>query len=272
MTTHTRLRHRLLLGAILLACCALASPALAASSGVVGAAYHPDTPFPQFMYLWQEGWSLKDADGNKLIYARPDMPLGGYVFVYYRNTGNDAIKITDLTIEGVKLSAGIGVTETPERTEDKFGASILLSELPKDRIDLLKAAGTPVWWKAEPEELPAGAIGEIVIRLRRDPEIEKLNIGIVTNKGVIPAVVPVNHAQPRFTTISFMPELDAVYLYARHPKRPGMKPEKIFLDGRDVTAMSSIASDESLEVAPVMIRLSEPLKWMSYHNLSLIHI
>ena len=250
---------------VLLALCCTLTETPAAPSAETGAAYFSDKPFPQFMYLWQEGWRLKDSEGNKLIYARPDMPLGGYAFVYYRNTGKEAVKITDLMIEGIKLSEGLGVTHKPRSLEERYGSSILLSKLPKDQIELLKSAGAPVWWKAEPQELAPGAIGEIVVRLRRDPQIEKLNIGIVTDEGVIEAVVQTSQQQPRFTTISFTPELDTVYLYASHPMC-GMKPTKIFLDGKDVTQISSVVSDDSLDTAPIVIKLSKPLDWMSYHN------
>jgi len=261
-----KLRHYFILAAICLAWCAAQSAAFGALPGVVGSAYHPDQPFPQFMYLWQEGWSLKDAEGNKLIYGRPDMPLGGYLFVYYRNTGKDPIKVTDLTIEGVKLSEGLGVTETPEQPDDKFGASIRLSKLPADKIALLESAGTPVWWKPEPKDVPAGGMGEVVVRLRRSPRIERIKVGIVTDRGVIQAVVPANQEQPRFATISFTPGLDTIYLYARHPKGAGMKPHKLFLDGKDITGLSTIVADESLDLAPIVVKLSEPLEWMSYHN------
>lgn len=243
----------------------IGGPASSASSNIVGAAYHADIPFPQFMPLWQEGWSLKDANGDRLIYARPDMPLGGYVFIYFKNAGAGPVKVTDLTLQGIKLSEGIGVTEKPERAEDKFGSSVLLSKLPKDKIELLKSAGWPVWWKPDPREVPAGGIGEIVVRMKRNPAVEKLDFGIVTDKGVINAVVAAKQIQPRFATIAFTPDLKTVYLYARHPKT-GMKPARVFLDEKDVTQSSEIASDQSLDLSPIVIKLSSPLEWMSYHN------
>ena len=235
--------------------------AVSASAGIIGAEYRADTPFPQFMHLWQEGWSFKDAEGNTLIHARPGMPLGGYAFVYYQNTGKVPIKVTVLTLQGIKLSEALGVTETPQDPDEKFGASVLLSKLPQEQIDLLKSAGTPVWWKAEPQEVPAGGFGEVVIRLRRDPTIEKLSVGMVTDKGLIPAAIAAQ-PKPLFETISFNPELTTVYLYARHPK--ALKPAKVFLDGKAIT--TDIAWDKSLQIAPITIKLPKPLKWMSYHN------
>jgi len=248
---------------------ALASTCIAASAHpqpvVVGSAYFADKPFPEFMPLWQEGWSLKGPDGNKLIYARPDMPLGGYMFVYLRNSGLDRLEIEDLTIQGVKLSEGIGLTGYPESPEEKYGASILLSKLPKERTDLLKQAGWPMWWKPERRVIPAGAMGEVVIRMKRAPAIPKISVGIVTNQGTISTIVEADRIQPRFATISFSTDLQTIYLYAKHPNA-GMKPAKVFLNGRDVTASCDIASDKVTDLSPIVLRLSSPLEWMSYQS------
>ncbi|HET6456725.1 MAG TPA: hypothetical protein VFI02_20170, partial [Armatimonadota bacterium] len=123
---------------------------------VIGVVYDADTPFPEFMHLWQEGWSLKDANGERLLYSKTHLSFGGYVFVYFRNTGSDPVTVTDLLVQGIKLSEGIGVAETTTRAEDKFGASVLLSKLPKEKMDVLKTAGQPVWWKAELAVVPPG--------------------------------------------------------------------------------------------------------------------
>ena len=232
---------------------------------VIGTVFHADKPFAEFMPLWQEGWSLKDEKGERLIYAKPDMPLGGYAFIYFKNTGTSPIKVTDLTLDGIKLSEGIGVTETPPLAEQKYGSSILLSKLPKDKTDVLKSAGWPVWWKPEPREIPPGGFGEIVVRMKRAPTPAKLDFGILTDRGTISASVPVKQLQPRFATIAFTPDLKTVYLYARHPKA-GSAPTTILLDGRDVTAACEIKSDKSLDLSPIIIRLQKPLDWMTYHS------
>lgn len=231
---------------------------------VVGASYFPDKPFPELMPLWQEGWSFKDSDGNKLRYARPDMPLGGYLFVYFKNLNPDTLVVTDLTVQGVKLSEGIGQTDYPRSPEEKFGASILLSKLPKEQLDLLKQAGSPVWWRPGTPFTSSGGMGEVVIRLRRAPQTGEIRIGIVTNQGKSTAVVDTSRADPRFATISFSPDLSTVYLYARHPK--GLRPGKIYLDGKDVTSSCSIAWDAATGLSPIVIRLLKPMEWMSYHN------
>ncbi|MDH7480598.1 MAG: hypothetical protein QHH26_01315 [Armatimonadota bacterium] len=236
---------------------------------VTGSALHLDKHFPQFAHLWQEGWSLKDDNGNILIYAKPDMPLGGYLFVYYQNTGGKAITIEDLAIEGVKLSEGIGITHATKNPEEKFGASILLSKLPKEKLNSLQAAGAPVWWKPEPREVPPGGMGEIVVRLKKKPTIQQIKVDIISDGGNASTIVSTAKEYPRFTTIAFTPDLSKVYLYVRHPKG-NVRLGKIYLDKVDITPRAKIAPGQAGEITPIIINLDKPLKWMSYHNFTAV--
>lgn len=251
-----------------LAILTLASGAAGASSSqVFGSCYLPDKPFPQFADMWEEGWIYNDDQGNPIRYATPDMPLGGYAFVYYRNTGAEPVKIVDLTIQGVKMSEGLAPTHYPKAVDERFQASILLSELPKSEIDKLVAAGTPVWWKPEPMNVPAGGVAEIVIRLRRAPKVANLDLGIITDKGTtIPARIAVGPQYPKFNTISFSPDLKTVYLYATNPVKAAQssQPVKLLMDGRDVTSQAEIKATAASD-SVMVLKLKEPLPWMSYH-------
>lgn len=251
---------------------ALAAPSQASSSPVFGACYLPDKPFPEFIDMWEEGWVYNDDHGNPIRYATADMPLGGYAFVYYKNTSSEQVRIVDLTIQGVKMSEGLAPTHYPKGVDERFQASILLSDLPKSEIDRLIAAGWPAWWKPEPMTVPAGGVAEIVIRMRRAPKLSNLDLGIVTDKGTtIPAKVTVGPDYPRFKTISFSPDLKTVYLYASNPVKLGAKtalesrrPIRILMDGRDVTSLAEIKGVLYTD-SVVVLRLKEPLPWMSYH-------
>ena len=241
----------------------LVSPTEALGSmRVVGTSYFADTHFPQFMNLWQEGWSLKDEAGEQLVVGRPGMKLGGYLFAYFRNTGKTPAKITDLEIQDIKMS--VALQKTDDTVGDLRGASVLIAKIPREKIELLRDAGQPMWWKAEPTMVEPGATGQIVVRLRRDPKPTAIKVGIVTSAGTIPASVNARLVQPRFSSISFPPSLDAVYLYPSHPK-PGVKVSKVMIDDKDVTAASRIAWDRSLAVTPIVVRLPSPMKLMSFH-------
>jgi hypothetical protein len=250
----------------MVAAVALCAASMAFGGQVVGAYYFADKPFPEFMPLCHEGWGYKDAAGDRLVYAKPDMPLGGYVFVHFRNNSSQPIKVTDLVIDGFEMSKALA--KTKDTSGELEGHSILVSDLPKDKIEFLAtAAGHPVWWKAEPDQVQPGQMGQIVIRLRRKPTIDVVNVGVKTTDGVIQAAVSVSKAQPRFAGISFSPDLRTAYLYPKHPKT-GTPPQSVFMDGKDITAQCKVVTDKTLDLSPVVIKLAEPLEPMSYHNFS----
>ncbi len=255
-------RHWLMLWTTV-AALVMAGVAVVASPLVFGTYYFADKPFPQFMHMWHEGWSATDTEGLTEEYARRDMPLGGYVFLYLQNTADSPVAITDLAVDGVKLSEGLA--EGHDRVAGLAGHSVKICRLPKEQTDKLYAAGQPVWWKAEPFEVPPNGTAQVVIRLKRDPAVEKLKLGIVTSGGEVPAVVDVRKAQPRFAGIYFTPELDTVYLYAIHHSGAGVAPDRVFLDGKNVTQLAKMASDNAVGVVPIVLKLPEPLETMSYH-------
>jgi len=252
---------RLLVAALLL----MAVCGACLAQQIEGTYYFADKPFPEYMPLWQEGWSFKGEDGLKLVYAKPDMPLGGYAFIYFKNTGGSPMTVNDLTIEGIKMSEGLAKNWIPKQLDQRYDCSILISKLPKAQIDKLMDFGWPAWWMMEPLTIQPGAQGEIVIRLKRSPKPAQLKIGIITDQGTINATVVMAKAQPQFGTIGFAADLKTVYLYPRHPQA-GAKPVRILLDGKDVTASSTITTDKSLALSAIVVKLDQPIQLMTYHT------
>ncbi|BCW99870.1 MAG: hypothetical protein KatS3mg024_2697 [Armatimonadota bacterium] len=252
----------------LLICAALMSlpaPGPAATLEITGSCYFADIPFPQFMNLWQEGWSFRDDDGEPLVYARPDMPLGGYLFVYFRNTGPEPVTVNDAAVQGLKLTQVLEPSHRPERAEDRFYSSLLLSRLPQADIAKAKRCGWPAWWKAGPQIIPPGGHGELVIRLKRAPEPDRLDIQLLAGGQVAGrTVVHTRREYPRFGTIAFSPDLKTVHLYAFHPTG-GAVPVRLLMDGQDVTAQTRIVSDPALPCSAMTLRPEKPLGWLSWH-------
>ncbi|MDH7601706.1 MAG: hypothetical protein QHI38_06115 [Armatimonadota bacterium] len=237
---------------------------------IVGTYWFPDKPFPQYMQLWQEGWSFKDEEGNKLIYAKPNMPLGGYLFVYFCNTGRKPIVVSDIVFQGIPLSIALGKSEEPRQPEDKYYSSILLSKLPKQQIEKLKVLGWPVWWKVEPASVEPGCYGKLTVRLRRVPKTDPLKLDLLFNGGRISAAVSIKRVQPRFSTIAFSTDLTTVYLYPCYAKR-GVKPQRVYIDNLDVTHLASLNWDRNLDTAAVVVKLTKPLEWMSFHSYRVLY-
>lgn len=252
-------RKFLTIALVLFAC------AVCSAQKIEGTYYFADQAFPQFMPLWFEGWSFKDESGQRLQYARPGMPLGGYAFVYWVNTGATPMTVRDLTLQGISLTRAIAKEEEFVKAEDKYRSSILISDLPKAQTGALMDAGWPAWWMPEPKVVAPGERGSIVLRLRRRSKPAQLKLGIVTDRGVIPATVAPARAQPRFATIAFSPDLKTCYVYPKHV-RAGLRPSRVLLDGRDVTALCAISADPSLAVSSIVVKLARPLEIMSYHT------
>jgi len=245
-----------------------AAVALAAGPEAIHAVYRPDTAFPQFAPLWREGWSWTDESGEKMRYGHAGMPLGGYLFAYFHNSTDQPLKVEDILLQGVSLAAGV----PPEGEikgvggDEKYPSSIRFSKLPKEQIEKLVAAGSPVWWKVEPMTVPPGGMGEATIRLRRDPTIDELTIGVpLSERKIVRLSLRASRRQPRFFSISFSPELDRAYVYLRHPSGKGISPNALLVDGRDLTERSRIVADADVDTAVAVIQLDQPLERGSYH-------
>ena len=195
------------------------------------------------------------------------MPLGACLQLYIRNASAKTVAITNVNFQGVSLAEAIAFSD--QGTTSLSPASIHFSKLPPADIDRLLAAGEPVWWKAEPPSLPPGGFAEVTIRLRRQTRI-KTALEVLANNAVWKARVPAREA-PRFTGISFSPSLNVVYGYVQHPQWPGATPVKVLLDGRDLTARTTIASDSRADVVPLVLRLGQPLDKGSFHCFQAIY-
>jgi len=237
------------------------------SPGTAGAVYRADTPFPEFMPLWREGWKWTDENGQRVRYAYEGMPLGGYIHVYFENPADTPLEVNDVLLNGVSLAKGIArePAEGAKKRRDpsKFASSLQFSKLPADQIDRLMAAGEPVWWKVDPPTIPPGGMAELTIRLRRDPDPRRLDVSIPAGDSELCAVVRTSD-QPRVVGIGFSPGRDKVFLYLRHPKG-GIAPSRIRIDGRDVTDNSTIGCDDAVDTVPVVIQLDSPVREPDFH-------
>lgn len=269
----------------------------AADLTVVAAVYRADQAFPQFLPLWTENWARLHAAGESLESLQRKSPLGGYVLVYLRNGSNREVEVTDVLLDGVSLSQAIAPAEN--EIGGHRPASLHYSRLPEAERARLLAAGEPVWWKADPRTIPPRACGEVVIRLRRDPQTENVSVAVVSNAGVVTAPVTTPAAEPLIAAVACSQALDEVTIYVRRPDRVLARPERCWIDGvvcnaavfpeapdkttaHEPGAPSSAASPADSQAAsgartepmhragqcdtlPVVIRPDQPLRPGSFH-------
>jgi len=249
--------------------CALFASAAWCAGDVVGAVYRADVPFPQYAVGWTEGWSAKDADGEPIRRPSDVMPLGGYLFLYYRNSDSEPLEAKDVLLDGVSLTEAIPFSK--KEHGGYHAAGIRLSKLHNDQIEKVIAAGEPVWWRVEPEVVEPGAFGQVVVRLRRTPKARSVKLTIVGGKEPIAVKATIGRPQPEFADACFSADMKTVYLYARRASKSGAAPVRILIDGVDVTPRSTTASDKLTAISPIVVRLSEPLLPSSYHCFQAIY-
>ena len=245
----------------ILAMCSLAEAV--APADIVHSVYSADQHFPEFLPLWHEGWSLKDIDGKPLVVAREGMPLGGYIHVYVRNTGNQTLTIKDVRLEGASLTGAIQFSK-----DEKAGihpASVRIAKIPQEQIDRLIQLGEPVWWKVDPDHIKPGGFADVTIRMRRNPPAKLVNVEVVCEEDVLAARVEVGKAQSVLAGVNYAIDLSEAITYVRAPANRGTKLVKLSIDGLDVTSQSRFLADPQLDTTVILTKLSEPVGRGSFH-------
>lgn len=260
---------------------------------VIGSHYRPDQPFPEFNAFWNEGSIQPDeesaADQADYVQApavkkaKPNSasqpagqaapspkqpsdalpaktPLGGSLHLFLRNTGTTVAKVEDALLGGRSLNKCLAFSN--QRKVKKF-ASIYFANLPKEQLAALIDNGEPVWWKVDPLEIAPGGVAEVIVRLRSRPKPSAVPVAVTLAGATVGTQVPVKDPAPRLEGIYFGPDLQTVYIYARHPD--GAAPVRLTLDGKDITPVCRIPHDKAVSVTPVVARLNEPLAAASFH-------
>ena len=218
---------------------------------VVDSTFRADIQFREYWVFW-------NSDSPKV------QPLGGSIHLFVRNSGEQPVAVTDIILEGVSLKQAIAYSKQ-KRKHFLHPASIHFSEMPKAELDSLMLVGEPVWWKADPMTIHPGETGEIVIRVRRKPELPIVRVGVRTDGKMVGARIPIKEEGPRIKGIFFSPSCQQVYVYFHNPGNSLSKPVRIFIDGQDVTETTRLSQDVSVDVVPAVIELEKPLFKGTYH-------
>jgi hypothetical protein len=251
---------------LLFAClAALLALCTAAHAGptVVDSYYRADVRFPQFDRYWT-ATSMLPSD-------RPKDPFGGTVRVYVRNDTDKPLAVKDVLYEDVSLAAALALFPNQKYRGYLEAHSFYWSKLPARQIEKLKKAGWPIWWRFDPRSVKPGEIGELIVRLRYNPPGRSARLKLVTAGGsVLKLIVPTDRVVPHFEDISFAPGRQTAYLYVQSPK-PGAKPARVLMDGRDITCGATISADPKASVAPVVCRLAAPVENASVHTFQAVY-
>jgi hypothetical protein len=236
--------------------CAFAFPAAAAVQ-IIGVQYQPDYYFPEFNCYW-----------NASAYPGPcRVPVrGATVHVYVKNTGPGSVTLNDANWSTASSTYSLKTiikrsTSTTINPQGQNSIYFYWDNPPQDVLD----AGEPVWYRSDPSTLPAGGVGQVALRLRTLPP-DPVKLQVVTSAGNLAFTnVTVDANTPRVAGIGYSEDLRRIYIHWRRDPAGSGAPTSVWLDGTNVTALTTTVGDPALNFAASVITLPSPLPYFSYH-------
>ncbi len=217
---------------------------------VLGVQYRQDQVFSEYDCYWHDGNYPTSCQTNN---------QGATIHVYLKNTGAAAVAINDATLAGHSLKTVIEMADNSQ-------ASIFL-HWDNPAQDILNA-GEPVWYRFDPPAIPAGGVAQVAVRLRHIPTTPTVSLGVATAAGTVTTNITVNASAPQISSIGYSEDLRKVYLHWRRASgggASGAAPTSVWLDGTNVTALTSTVGDPNVNFAASVITLPNPLPFFSYH-------
>ncbi len=218
---------------------------------VIGAQYKPDRVFPEYDCYWNFAGYPNSCRTNQ---------PGAHVYIYLQNTGASPVTINDAILAGYSLKTNIAMsTDTSINPGGQNSIYFYWDDPPAAII----AAGEPVWYRADPPTIPAGGVAQVAVRLRCVPVTQPLSLGVVTSAGNVSTNIIVDANAPRIAGIGYSEDLKNIYLHWRRPG--GAAPASVWLDGTNVTSLTTTVGDPNVNFAASVISLSNALPFFSSH-------
>ncbi|MEP0843842.1 MAG: hypothetical protein HRF43_14150, partial [Phycisphaerae bacterium] len=211
---------------------------------LLGVQYQPDLPYVEHQCIWHDR-NYPTSCGTVVV--------GANAYVFIRNTGSSAVTVSDVTLAGTSLQYAL------KAKGDANSIFYRWTNPPQALLD----AGEPVWYKADPNPVPAGGSARIVVRLRFTPKTPTVSVGVVTSAGTISATIPVAADAPQLASAAFSPDRRRVTLHWR--RSGGAAPASVLMDGTDVTASTTTVGDPAMSFAASVVQLAQPLAASSFH-------
>lgn len=220
---------------------------------ILQAFYRPDRMLPEWNYFYSSAFKPGDTP--------PTVAASGALCIYVKNTGSSAVTISDVTINGQGLANGIRCDPDKLYRCDVTACSVYYPSVRQVLVD----AGVPIWWRVDPNAIPAGGTAEIFVRMRTRV-LTTLSVAVLSGTSTVAsASIPVtNNNIPRVAGYAMSPDMTKLFLYLRHPVR-GTLPTQILVDGVDRTSSCTMAGDSAVEITPVRCNLPSAFVRGSYH-------
>ena len=159
----------------------------------------------------------------------------GYLHLYLRNAGREAIDATEFTLNGMKLEE-------------------------------LRGGPGVIWWRLLPRPLAPGAVGEVMVRLRDPLDSEaRLEVAFSDGSRAVANIAPSPNPL-RIETIGFDEAGRAAFLVVERLDGHERVLKQVLVDGVDVTAKCRLLAPRFIGgLSPVSMRFDAPLKVGGYH-------
>ncbi len=209
----------------------MTTAAYAADLKVEAAFWRPDVAA---RIAWQEG--------NPLLSAKTGSgyPLAGSLHVLTHNAADDHVRVDDVLLNG-----------EPCKT--------------------LREKRRVVWWRVQPNPVPAGAMAEATVRLRKplDGRVE-LRL-VVAEGGPTQACIDVKPLPLRIETVGVGPSPDQLMVYVTRQSDAPVEIKAVELDYVDVTRSARVLAPRfSHGTCPIAVTLPEAWATGSFHGVRLI--
>jgi hypothetical protein len=237
----------------------MGSLAASAAIDVLHAFYRPDRMLPEWNYFYNGNFKPGDTP--------PTITASGALCIYVKNTGTGSVTIDDVTINDQGLTNGIRCDDTKLYRCDVKACSVYYPSVKQTLVD----AGVPIWWRVDPNPIPAGGTAEIYVRMRTRV-LTTLSLSIVPTSGSsVPVSITVSDAViPRVAGYAMSSDMTKLYLYLRHPVR-GTLPTQILVDGVDKTSSCTMGGDSDVDIVPVKCTLSGAFSRGSFHTFQAVY-
>ena len=219
-----------------------------ADVSLLGLQYQEDEPFTEYLCLWH--------DRDYPTSCGVDLP-GANLHVFLKNDGASSVTLDDVTLAGYSLDT---VLKYKALGDHHCNSIWYYWDNPPDAI---LDAGEPAWYKMDPASIPAGGVGQVIIRLRRVPTTSPLAVNVDTSADILNTSITVDVNAPQLANISFSQDLEKVYMYWR--RAGGAAPATIKMDGVDVTSDCVSVNDSNTNFAVTVYTRSTALSELSYH-------
>jgi hypothetical protein len=247
MNTLKELIRRSSPGLVAAALTAIACSTADAAVELLGVQYQQDNPYSEFS-CWYHYGNYPTSCGTVIT--------GCNVHVFLKNTGPSSVTINNVTLAGYNLST---ILKRNATFHDANSIYFYWDDPPQDIFD----AGEPVWFRLDPNPIPAGGVARVVVRLRSVPVTRPVSLAVATTAGTVNANIPVNASDPVLASVGFSADRTKVYLHWR--RSGGAAPASVWLDGSNVTSLTTTVGDSAVNYAASVIQLPTPLANMSYH-------